>query len=192
MEKTLYVIAHIPKKAKILLVDMQKTYFNYSDYDTDINIVNQVNYRVERMRDKLLQLRTQHEVYAIIDEPEPIIPQLKHIPHKTLPYWIAKDSEINSTEELDPAHKYILEPTIAKSFNKDDVIVVCGLWKELCVLAVTRLLQKEGFTAYLSIDSDICLENALVWNDEDVTTLENECDSCNIKIQLIEGESEIC
>lgn len=57
--------------------------------------------------------------------------------------------------------------------------------KELCLYTVTRLLQKEGINTYLSIDSDISLENPMIWEDDDTISLESECEAYGVKIKTI-------
>ncbi|WP_121616698.1 hypothetical protein [Virgibacillus halodenitrificans] len=88
-------------------------------------------------------------------------------------------------ESIDPADRYVLHPQIIKTLSSASTVVVCGLWRELCVYTVTRLLQKVNITALLSIDPDISLENAIVWEDDDNISLESECEAYGVVIKTI-------
>lgn len=192
MEKTLYVTDGVPTNAKILLVDMQKFYFQDTDYVSNEVVASNVDDRMNEMEIELIELRKKgHKIYAIIDENYgPIISELRGIPHMYLPFWGVSDGRLVTATENDPANMYELEPKIIEAFDKDDVILVCGLWKELCAFAVTRLLQKEGFNAILSTNPKLCLENAIVWEDDDVITLESECLAAGVTIQSIDVKGE--
>ncbi len=180
MENILRVTTRVPKHAKILLVDMQENYFN------EFNITNAIKLRIQErlklMRSKLKQLQEEgHHIYAVVDE-KGIHPSLKDISVTILPPWCYGS---NNNDSEDPAYRYILHPQIADELS-DSIVVVCGLWQELCLYTVTQLLQQKGIVAYLSIDKDISFENAMMWEDDDTITLEDECAAYGVVIQTVE------
>lgn len=188
MGKILYVSSQIPKNAKVLLVDVETRYFEDTDYDRDPHIKQQVDARMELMAVGVKNLtEVGHKVYAIVDQEQngEIFPTLKGLPHAILPFWGVSAKQM--TTSSDPADMYDLEPRIAQVFDKEDVIVVAGLWRELCVFSVTRLLTKEGFNAILSLDDAICFKNSIVWSDDDCISLEQECEEAEVTIKKYEG-----
>ncbi|API91098.1 hypothetical protein [Virgibacillus sp. 6R] len=38
---------------------------------------------------------------------------------------------------------HMLNPVITKRIEKESIVIVCGLWKELCVYIVARKLQEK-------------------------------------------------
>lgn len=188
MEKILYVTEQIPTNAKILLVDVDAHYFEDTDYEEDPKIQQQVGKRVATMSDAVEGLIDKgHEVYAIIDYETngEIFHDLKGLPHTILPFW---GSDARMTNSLDPAEMYVLDPRIIQAFNKDDVIVVAGLWRELCAFSVARLLTSNGFNAVLSLDDRICFKNEVIWSQayDYVPTLEKECGKAGVGIEQYE------
>lgn len=134
------------------------------------------------MKSRLNELKAKgHTIYAITDE-EGIHSYLKGISDGYLPSW---SYQMISSQSIDPADRYILHPQIIATLLTASTVVVCGLWRELCLYTVTRLLQKEGINTYLSIDSDISLENPMIWEDDDTISLESECEAYGVKIKTI-------
>lgn len=83
---------------------------------------------------------------------------------------------------------YYIEPRITQPFDKDDVIVVAGLWQELCVFSVARLLTVNGFNnVIVSTDDTICFKNELVWSDDYRISLEQKCEDAKVTIKKYEG-----
>lgn len=178
MNKELWVTKSIPEQATILLVDVQEKYFQEGDQSERIE--RRIHDRLKRMEARLNGFKAAgHTIYAIVDE-DGIHPKLEGIAHGYLPTWSYQSI---FSESIDPAERYILHPQIIETLSTASEVVVCGLWRELCVYTVTRLLQKENINAYLSIDSDISLENAMVWEDDDNITLEDECEAYGVEIK---------
>lgn len=188
-DSSLYITSEVPEDAVILLVDMQERYFR----EVTDELVGQekeerlqkVNHRLTQMKHRLLELKQKgHPIYAIVDE-EGIHPDLEGLPDRYLPAWAYK----SLGEDKDPADSYILHPEIAKEMQKTTKVIVCGLWLELCVYAVARLLQKQGIEALVSIDPALTLENAMIWpeGDEDVVTLRSECDRHGVQLCRVES-----
>lgn len=181
LENTLWVIDHIPKHSKILLIDMQEQYFR--EVPVSKLIQERIQNRLSRMKKKLLKLKEQgYHIYAAVDD-EGIIENLHEVADFYLPTWC--NGTIN-TNVIDPAYSNVLQPEIIETFSDASSVVVCGLWRELCVYTVTRLLQKEVINAYLSIDPDLSFENAMMWEDDDVISLEGECRDYNVTIKKAE------
>ncbi|MEX3623771.1 hypothetical protein [Viridibacillus arvi] len=182
MENILWVTRHIPKQAVILLVDMQEHYFQDAEVSEKVQI--RIQKRLSQMKAKLLGLKERgHTIYAVVDEAG-IHPTLEGIPDTYLPAWC---NGLVNVDSLDPAVRYLLHPQILEELSTASAdIVVCGLWRELCLYTVTRLLQKEEIIAYLSIDPDISFENAMMWEDNDNISLESECEEYGVLIQAVE------
>ena len=184
----LHVTNSIPKEATILLVDLQEKYFKeiLEGYD-DETIKNEIEKRVleklEAMKKSLLSLKkNNHEIYAIVDD-EGIYPGFEGIPNKTLPPWLKGyregETDLEST---------IFEPRISQELKESKSVIVCGLWLELCQLIVTMKLKEDGIDSYLSTDESLSLRNGMMWVDEDVITLEQECLHNNLQIKLLEDK----
>jgi hypothetical protein len=189
-KKTLEVTECVPEDAVILLVDVQEQYFNevtdYLEFDASQRRKHKIHERLIQMKKRLMELKEKgHKVYAIVDE-EGIHPVLEGIPDVYLPAW-AHARNMNSEVDSDPADAYILHPDIIQAMKQEKTVVVCGLWLELCVYAVTRLLQKEGIRALTCIDPALSLENAMIWDedDKDVITLRSECEKHGIIIRQV-------
>lgn len=188
MSKTLYVTNEVPKNAVILLVDVQERYFkevtDFLDFETCQERNRKIYNRLKRMKERLLELKAKgHKVYAIVNE-EGIHPILEGIPETLLPSW--PYARI-SNDDRDPADVYVLHPVIVKEMKQAESVVVCGLWLELCVYSVARLLQKQNIRALVSIDPAISLENAMIWDehDDDVVTLDSECGKHGVVIYQV-------
>lgn len=180
MEKVLWVTDQIPVQAAILLVDVQEQYFQ--EVEVSERVEQRIQDRLYEMRVKLVELKEQgHTIYAVVDR-EGIHPTLEGIADTYLPAW-AYESVPN--EGIDPSDGYLLNPDIIQTLSTAPVVLVCGLWRELCLYTVTLLLQKKGILSYLSVDPAISFENAMMWEDEDNISLESECEAYGVQIQTV-------
>lgn len=180
MNKHLLITESIPNKAAILLVDVQNHYFDEVLDELDSpekeKRTASVEQRLHRMRKKLETLKEEgHPIYAIANESS-LHPILSGVPHFFLPEWEMKTMSGGGVS---------LHPDISEGMkNANAPVLVCGLWLEMCVKEVARLLNEKGVLAYISLDSDLTFENALIWEegDEDVISLEGECEAENIEL----------
>ena len=187
LENKLYVTKTIPEDATILLVDLQQKHFDevLDNLDTEERIRREVRLskRLNTMAERLRELNEEGiDVYAIVDN-DGLHPKLKELSTKHLPDWFLKYNP-EAGDSCDPADLYIMHPEIISEMKGKTKVIVCGLWKELCVLSVTRLLQKEGIAVSLYTGSDLTFENAIIWDEEDTDaiTLESECEELGLNI----------
>ncbi|PGK51675.1 hypothetical protein CN918_28175 [Priestia megaterium] len=182
--KKLYVTNEIPENAAILLVDLQK---DYIDEALDIHEGAELRILKKRIDEKLNKMKT--ELKRLKEKGHPILaigghyiyPGFEGLPDVNLPEW--QHDFVQPEDKADTSGGYILDPQIVEEVNKYSRVVVCGLWKEICVCIVARSLQEKfGKNVPLLDDSTITLENALVWLDDDVVTLERICEDDNVKI----------
>jgi len=182
--KKLYVTSEIPDNAAILLVDVQKYYFDEALENLegkDLGILQErISKRLHKMKETLTKLKARgHKILAV--NGQDIYPGFETLPDVKLPHW--EYEKVSAENDFDTGGGYILDPQIVEEVNKYSHVVVCGLWKEICVYIVTRSLQEKfGKNVMLLDDSTITFENALVWLDDDVITLDSICEGDNVEI----------
>lgn len=183
--KKLYVTNEIPTDAAILLVDVQKEFFDESfahQEDEHINVLEKrIETRLQIMKNKLTELKTKgHPILAVGGDS--IYEGFELLPNVILPNW--NYDYVQPEEDFDTGGGFVMDPAIVEEVGKYKDVIVCGLWKELCVYMVSRSLQKVyGDKVKLFTDESLTLENALVWLDDDVLTLEGVCE--NDKVEII-------
>lgn len=185
--KKLFVTNRVPKGATILLVDLEESYFEEvleCEEPENQQILNErISTRLNVMKRTLIQLKeVGHKVLAI--NANDIYEGFEDIPDEYLPQW---DSEgMEPGDHSDFGGSYILNPVIVERIQQESNVIVCGLWKELCVYIVARKLQQQyGQNVLLYQGTDLTLENAMMWLDDDVLTLDGVCQCDGVMIEEI-------
>lgn len=182
--KSLYVTNQIPKDATVLLVDLEEKYFEevleYEEPEVKEIINKRITKRLNVMKKTLEKLKKSgHKILAI--NVNDIYEGFEDIPDEYLPQWDSEGMDL-SNDDIGAAHR--LNPVIIERIAKESNVVVCGLWKELCVYIVARKLQEEyGENVLMYLGSDLTLENGMMWTDDDIITLKaiSERDGVTIK-----------
>lgn len=188
MNKIIQVSKEISPNAKILLVDVEADYLEGTDYESNPEVMEEVDKRIERMAVTAKNLVAKgHDVQIIVDIENHAVPfePLRGLP--ILPPWGIPNLPVLA-DEIDPAKIYHLDPTIAAVYNKDDLILVAGLWREQCVLSVVRILSYHGYNAILSLNDDISLQASIAYLDDINVTVECNCTKANLTVELYKGE----
>lgn len=188
MKNVIQVTKEIPTNAQILLVDVEAAYLEGTDYEWSPEIMETVDTRIEQMAETAKVLKEKgHSVYIIADMENDacIFEPFRELP--ILPPWGYLNLPVQE-DEIDPAKIYHLEPTIAATLKKDEVVLVAGLWREQCVLSVARILSYHGYKAVLSLNDDLCLQAEIAFSEEVGISLEQNCAKANLLIKPYEYE----
>lgn len=177
MEKVIWLSDEVPKDAKVLLVDMQESFIQ--SFDVSIEVHQRIRQRLLDMKQALIDLKKEgHKIYAVVDVEygNTVHPVLSDLIDEYLPTcWTYQLKDAANTHQEYQIDQYELNPMIITQFNEKDEVIVCGLWRELCLSTITQLLQKEGIRAILSINPSLSFENALMWGNDKISELEEKC-----------------
>lgn len=151
------VTEQVAQSTKILLVDMQQAFMSNGDVKTNRYLLE----RVYTMKNTLIELKEKgHTIYAAVDsefDGGKIHPVLADVVDTYLPTW-ENSMFTPSTQSCNPIYQFELNLEVVKAFGPEDQVLVCGLWRETTLMVVTQLLNYEGISAQLSIDSALSIE----------------------------------
>lgn len=197
--KQLFVTNEVPENATILLVDLEQKYFDEVlefEEPTEQAILNErIDERLKEMKEKLLQLKSNGHTILSTNAGE-LYPGFGEIPDEYLPRWDSDMVEMLDTEDStknetksDPSDiggSFSVDTQVIQRMENEEVVIVCGLWKELCVYIVSRKLQeKYGKKILLYTGKDLTLENGIMWLDDDIVTLKAVCERDQVEIKHV-------
>jgi hypothetical protein len=146
------IIEDIP----VLIVDVEQQYLEdeevygliSEEYHNEAKA--EVKNKMDTLYDNLKTLKQGTTIFATHDLP--LYKKLENLPIQKIGYWLNLDN-------------YKLNNSIYHALKHIDKILICGLWKERCVLHVTKFLREKGINAIL-LDNDKFTISAEVIGDQ--------------------------
>jgi hypothetical protein len=157
--ESLYVAQEIPEGAAILLVDIEEVFIQKAleaaREQERPTLLRKLQERLEDMKKYLLELKANgHTIYATFGE-KGIYPGFEDIPDSELDKW---EMGTNGNRSWDDTDNIIFNNDIVRALEDEEMVIVCGLWKERCVYRVTRMLLREGISSALCLDPRLTIE----------------------------------